>query len=313
MGTSGLKTIFMGTPTFAIPTLKALIESPHTVQSVVTQPDRPAGRGRKIRPSPVKSLSLEHRIPLLQPPRIDDSFVNSVKRSRPDVIVVVAFGQKLPGSLLAVPLFGCINLHASLLPRYRGSAPINWALISGEEKTGVTTMIMDEGIDTGDILLQEETLIRSDDNALTLHDRLSQIGATALMKTLERLRQGTMRPIPQDASLATYAPRLKKEDGRIDWAQEANEIFNRIRGLTPWPGVFTMLEGKTLRILAAKVLDEGREKPPGTIYRISDKGISVATGRKSLLISELHPQDRKPMKASEFIRGHRVKEGTRFT
>jgi methionyl-tRNA formyltransferase len=313
MGTSGFKTIFMGTPTFAIPTLKALIESPHTVQSVVTQPDRPAGRGRKIRPSPVKSLSLEHRIPLLQPPRIDDSFVDNVKRLRPDVIVVVAFGQKLPGSLLAVPPLGCINLHASLLPRYRGSAPINWALIGGEEKTGVTTMIMDEGIDTGDILLQEETLIRSDDNTLTLHDRLSQIGATALMKTLERLRQGTMRPIPQDDSLATYAPRLKKEDGRIDWAQEANEIFNRIRGLTPWPGTFTMLETKTIRILTAKVLDEGGEKPPGTIYRISDEGISVATGRKNLLISELHPQDRKPMKASEFIRGHRVKEGARFT
>jgi methionyl-tRNA formyltransferase len=312
MSNSGLKTVFMGTPAFAIPTLKALIQSRHTVRAVVTQPDRRAGRGRRIHSPPVKCESLKHDIPLFQPERIDLGVVERIGQLCPDVVVVAAFGQRLPQPLLKVPPLGCINVHASLLPKYRGPSPINWALIRGEEKTGVTTMMMDEGIDTGDILLQEETTIQADDDALTIHDRLSRMGATCLVETLERLREAAIEPIPQDPSQATHAPLLKKEDGRIDWSQKAVDIFNRVRGLTPWPGAFTSLEGKTIKILRARVLEDENGDSPGRIWAVHDNGIAVATGERSLLVLDVQPQDRRKMNASEFIRGRRIGKDTYF-
>ncbi|MEI8355643.1 MAG: methionyl-tRNA formyltransferase, partial [Deltaproteobacteria bacterium] len=244
-----LRIIFMGTPEFACPTLQRLIDRDEEVIAVVTQPDRPKGRGQKMVPPPVKELAGKHGIPTLQPVKVRaPEFIEVIKGMNPDLIVVVAFGQILPKTLLEIPLLGCINVHASLLPRYRGAAPLNWCIINGEAETGVTTMLMDAGLDTGAMLLKKTTPIDPDENSQSLHDRLSLVGAEILSETINMLVTGKLAPEQQDDALTCYAPMLKKEDGLINWNKDALTIKNMVRGMSPWPGAFTWLEGKMVKI-----------------------------------------------------------------
>ncbi|MBI5892244.1 MAG: methionyl-tRNA formyltransferase [Deltaproteobacteria bacterium] len=298
----------MGTPDFAAPSLKLLIESPYEVCAVATQPDKPKGRGMVLTPPPVRVLALAHNIPVFQPERLNSDFAAKLKEIAPDMIVVAAYGKILPKSVLEIPKYGCINVHASLLPKYRGAAPINWAIINGEKETGITTMLMDEGMDTGKMLLKESVKISNDDTAGTLHDKLKEVGANLLIKTLDALRNGTIAPIEQDDSLATYAPMIKKEDGRIDWTLKAEEIKNLIRGLNPLPCAYTRWEGKQIKIFKAEV-EAGVKEEPGTIINISTEGIFVAAGRGTLLITELQMENKNRMSASEFIKGYRIVKG----
>lgn len=307
-----LRIVFMGTPEFAVPSLKALIESGEDVVAVVTQPDKPRGRGKKLTPPPVREAALKHNIPVFQPEKIkDETFITAIRNFSPDVIAVVAYGKILPKAILDIPTKGCINVHTSILPKYRGAAPINWAIINGEKETGITTMLLDEGMDTGDMLLTEKVEIRDDDTASSLHDRLKYIGADLLIKTIKGIKSETIRPIPQDDSQATYAPMLKKEDGRIDWTMKAEEIKNLIRGFNPWPGAYTRWDGKQIKIFKAEVEAGGKEEP-GTVINISTEGIFVATGKGILLIKELQPENKNRMTASEFIKGYRIVKGQIF-
>jgi len=305
--------IFMGTPEFAVPSLAMLSASDNNLVGIVTQPDRPKGRGKHLHAPPVKQLALQHGLPLVQPEKIkEENFIQWVKTINPDLMVVVAFGQILPPKLLRIPSYGCINLHASLLPNYRGAAPINWALINGETRTGVTTILMNEWMDAGDILLQRETDIALEDDALTLSHHLSILGAKLLFETISQLKRGMLHPLPQDHSKASYAPLLKKEDGHIDWKKEAKIIHHQIRGTFPWPGGFTTWENKFLKILKSKVIDEETKEQPGTVSQVSLEGIKVATGKGYLVLTELQLQDRKKMSAAEFIRGHHLEKGMKL-
>ena len=306
--------IFMGTPDFAIPSLTMLIASDNTMLGVVTQPDRPRGRSMTSQPPPVKRLAVQHGLPVLQPEKVkEDNFIQWLRSQNPDLIVVVAFGQLLPPKVLNIPSSGCINLHASLLPDYRGAAPINWALMNGEKTTGVTTIRMNEWMDAGDVFLQREATIEQDDDALTLSQRLSTLGAKLLLETIHQLKRGILTPMPQNHSQASYAPALKKEDGRIDWGNNAWSIHNRIRGTLPWPGAFTNLENKRLKIFKSEVVECTSKDSPGTISHISKDGIKVATGKGCLLITDIQLQDRKRMNVAEFIRGHPLPIGTMLT
>ena len=258
--------IFMGTPDFAVPSLKKLLKNNERVTAVFTQPDRPKGRGQRMAYSPVKETALAHGLPLVQPKSLKDPVVQeSLSACRPDLLIVVAYGLVLPQAVLDLPTWGAINVHASLLPKYRGAAPIQWALISGEKETGVTTMRLDAGLDTGDLLLQEMTPIAATDTAQTLHDRLADLGADLLVKTLGSLRAGTLQARPQDPEQASYAPPLNKSQGEIDWRLPAPELDFLIRGLTPWPRTFTFLQGKRLIIHRAQPLEGGASGEPGTI------------------------------------------------
>ncbi|MDP2681405.1 MAG: methionyl-tRNA formyltransferase [Deltaproteobacteria bacterium] len=302
----------MGTPEFAVPSLRALIEVGENVVAIVTQPDKPRGRGKKLTPPPVREAALKHNIPVFQPEKIkDEPFITAISNFSPDVIAVVAYGKILPKAILDIPPKGCINVHASILPKYRGAAPINWAIINGEKETGITTMLLDEGMDTGDMLLTEKVEIRDDDTTSSLHDRLKYIGADLLIKTIKDIKSETIRPIPQDDSQATYAPMLKKEDGRIDWTMKAEEIKNLIRGLNPWPGAYTRWDGKQIKIFKAEV-EAGVKEEPGTVINISTEGIFAATGKGILLIKELQPENKNRMTASEFIKGYRIVKGQIF-
>lgn len=308
---AGLRIIFMGTPEFACPTLKKLIERGEEVIAAVTQPDRPKGRGQKLLPPPVKVLAEEHGIPVLQPVKVRaPEAIGQIRALNPDLIVVVAFGQILPQSLLDIPRHGCINIHASLLPRYRGAAPLNWCLINGETETGITTMQMDAGLDTGDMLVKRAIPIDPDEDAQSLHDRLSQLGGETIDETLDLLQAGKLVREKQDDSLTCYAPMLKKEDGLIDWTREAARIKNQVRGLTPWPGAYTLLEGKTLKI--GRVSVEEESGAPGEILRAGKDGIVVACGAGSLRIGELQLEGRKRLGAAEFLAGCRLEPGTRL-
>jgi methionyl-tRNA formyltransferase len=306
--------LFMGTPRFALPSLQIIIERAETVIGVVTQPDRPSGRGQKVVMPPVKELAKRHNLPFYQPLKIrEQHFIQQVQALSPDLIVVVAFGQILPRALLDIPPHGCINVHASLLPAYRGAAPINWALINGETVTGVTIIILDEGMDTGDILLQQPVAILPDDTSATLHDRLAENGAVLLGEALDELRSNGWKRIPQDHTQATYAPLMKKEDGRIDWSQSAREIHNQVRGMNPWPGCFTFFRGKLLKIYHTGVLEKNEGAAPGKITSVGDDGIEIATGNGALLIQELQIEGKKKMPAAEFIKGHGIRAGEEFT
>ncbi|MBW1853164.1 MAG: methionyl-tRNA formyltransferase [Deltaproteobacteria bacterium] len=301
----------MGTPEFAIPSLAMLAASDNNILGVVTQPDRPRGRGKKLHPPPIKTLAQQHGLSVIQPVGVkEENFIKSLKGQNPDLIVVVAFGQILPPKILRIPHHGCINLHASLLPAHRGAAPINWALIKGEETTGVTTIFMNEWMDTGDILLKKEIEIEKTDDALSLSHRLSTLGAKLLLETIRQLKKGDLSSTPQDHSKASYAPALKKEDGNIEWKMEAQAIHNQIRGTVPWPGTATNLDNKLLKILKSKVIEEENQEPPGKISQVSPEGIKVATGKSYLLLTEVQLQDRKRMKAAEFVRGHPIPIGT---
>ena len=304
----------MGTPDFAIPSLSMLIASDNNILGVVTQPDRPRGRSKKLQPPPVKTLALQHGLPLLQPEKVkEDNFIQWLKSQNPDLIVVVAFGQILPPKILNIPSFGCINLHASLLPDYRGAAPINWALMNGEEKTGVTTILMNEWMDAGDVFLQRETTIGQEDDAVTLSQRLSTLGAKLLLETISQLKKGILIPMPQNHSKASYAPALKKKNGKIDWGNDARSIHNQIRGTLPWPGAFTNLENKRLKIFKSEVVESTSQNSPGNISQVNTEGIKVATGKGYLLLTDIQLQDRKRLSVKEFIRGHPIPIGTMLT
>jgi methionyl-tRNA formyltransferase len=305
-----LKIIFLGTPEFACPTLQALVESSHQVIGVVTQPDRPKGRGQKLTPPPVKALASSKNLPIFQPEKIrDPAMIQACQGLKPDIIIVVAYGQILPQSLLSIPLRGCVNLHGSLLPKYRGAAPIARAILAGEARTGVTTMLMDAGMDTGPILLTEEEPITQGDTSGILHDRLAQIGARLVLKTLEGLGKGTITPRPQDHSQATYAPKILKDEGKIDWQVPAAKLLNLLRAFDPWPGAFTYWQGAMLKLFRPSVVEENTRETPGTIVRASADGLAIATLRGTLVVSELQAENRSRMKVKNFLQGHPLTSG----
>ena len=299
--------VFMGTPEFALPTLEKIYNSSHSILSVITQPDRPKGRGQKQVDSPIKKFALENNLPLLQPATVNTKeFIASILENRPDYIIVVAFGQILSETLLKVPKQFCINLHSSLLPKYRGAAPINRAILNGETHSGVTTMIMDKGMDTGDILLVDETPIEQNDDAQSLHDKLSEQGGKLVLETLSRLQKNDLLPTPQNSDLASYAPKLKKEESLIDWKIDAESIFNKIRGLSPWPGTHTLYNGKRLAILKGEIVLGESSDHPGHVERITDTGIEVGTGKNRLKITELKLEGKKAMPVKSFLSGYKI-------
>ncbi len=299
--------VFMGTPEFALPTLKKIHNSSHCILSVITQPDRPKGRGQKQVDSPIKKFALENNLSVLQPATVNtQEFIASLLENRPDYIIVAAFGQILSEALLKVPKQFCINLHSSLLPKYRGAAPINRAILNGDTRSGVTTMIMDKGMDTGDILLVDETPIKKNDDAQSLHDKLSEQGGELVLETLSRLQKNDLLPTSQNPDLASYAPKLKKEESLIDWEMDAENIFNKIRGLSPWPGTHTLYNGKRLAILKGEIVQGESSDRPGHVARITDSGIEVGTGRNRLKITELKPEGKKAMPVKSFLSGYKI-------
>lgn len=305
-----MKLVFMGTPQFAVPALLALRQAGHKIVGVITRVDKPAGRGRALAQPAVKQAALDARLMVYQPHRVRDAeFMELLRSLAPDAIVVAAYGQILPREILDLPRFGCINIHASLLPRYRGAAPIQWAVINGEAETGITIMKMDEGMDTGDILMQEVVPILSSDTAASLMERLSALGASLIVKALPLIEAGYLKPIKQDHSKATYAPMLKKEDGLLDWSLPAQAIHNRVRGLLPWPVAFSYLDGKMIKILETEVIP-GTARP-GVISTTRDS-ILVGTGEGLLRIKRLQVEGKNPVTAAEFLRGRRQLAGSRF-
>ncbi|HUZ46528.1 MAG TPA: methionyl-tRNA formyltransferase [Terriglobia bacterium] len=304
--------IFCGTPQFAVPTLEKLIAGQWAPQLVVTNPDEPRGRGHKVQPSPVKEAAQRHGIEVYQPAKLKGPEVQAfLSKYRPDAIVVVAYGHLIPQWMIDLPRLGCINLHGSILPKYRGAAPLAWAIIRGEKETGVTTMKIDAGMDTGDMLLVRREPILDDDTTESLGQRLSVMGADLMLETLRKLERGEIIPQPQDSTLATLAPRLKKSDGRIDWTQPAADLALRVRGLAPWPGSYTTFRGKNLHIWRAQATaaPAGAELAPGTA--VTDGGkLAVAAGAGTLLVlEEVQAEGRKRISARDFMNGARVDPG----
>ncbi|HEY3473369.1 MAG TPA: methionyl-tRNA formyltransferase [Anaerolineales bacterium] len=309
-----MRIVFMGTPEFAVPSLEALLKTNDQVVGIVTQPDRPKGRGQVLTPSPVKLIAQRERIPLLQPTKMKDvDFLATLSSWKPDHIAVAAFGRILPPAILSLPPLGCINVHGSLLPKYRGAGPIQWALINGETETGITTMLMDEGMDTGAVLLQETMMINPNDTTGSLSVRLAELGGRLLVKTLAQLRAGTLIPRAQDHSQATLAPLLKKEDGIIDWTMPATVIANRIRGLDPWPGAHTVAETERWTIYGAVALDEPARGAPGEVTAVHKDAIHVATGRGVLAIYEVQAAGGRRMPVSQYLTGHSIRVGMRLS
>lgn len=306
-----MKVVFMGTPDIAVEVLNGLICSKkHEIVEVVTQPDRPRGRSGKPAFSPVKEVAIKENIPVFQPEKIKlaDS-VEHLKSLDFDVIVVVAFGQILSKEILDMPKYGCINVHASLLPRWRGAGPIQWAILAGDEKTGVTTMQMDVGLDTGDMLLKQEIAIEPDETGGSLFDKMAKVGSSLLLETLDRVEEGTISPEPQKDEDSTYAKMLTKDMGNLDFTKSAKEVDCYIRGLNPWPSAFTHYEGKTLKLWRAKVADDIEGLKPGQIGRITKDTFSIQTGEGSLVIYELQMEGKKRMSTADFLRGVSMKEG----
>jgi methionyl-tRNA formyltransferase len=307
-----LNLVFCGTPRFAVPTLDKLVAAGFAVSLVVTQPDRPRGRGLEVASSPVKSRALELRLPIGQPEKIKNNpeFQSQLTALHPDAIIVVGYGRMIPQWMLDLPRYGNINLHASLLPKYRGAAPIQWAIARGESITGVTTMRIDSGLDTGDILLQKEIPIAPEDSAETLAPRLAALGAGLTIETLHGLQAEKIQPRPQDNAQATLAPVLKKEDGRIDFQRSAEEICNRLRGFQPWPGAFTTFRGKNLQVCAAKPAKA--EIAAGELVLQSDRLLAGSGNRTALELLELQPEGKKRMPARDFIHGYRPTTGEKL-
>jgi methionyl-tRNA formyltransferase len=308
-----LRIIFMGTAELACASLAALTrEQDFRVVAVVTQPDRPSGRALKLQPSPVKEVALKAGLPVLQPAKArDESFIGELRELTPDLIVVVAYGQILPKAILDLPRFGCLNVHTSLLPKHRGAAPIQWAILEGDAATGVTIMQMDAGLDTGPILSQQTTPIQTEDNSQTLHDRLAQIGANLLVQTIRDFVAGKISAHPQPAEGASYARKITKEDGLLDWSQPARVLWNRIRAFTPWPAAFTHLQVNDrkllLKIWRGEVVENSGE--PGTVLRADKSGIVVACGTDALRVLELQPESSRRMSVADFLAGHHLKSG----
>ena len=315
---SPLRIVFFGTAELACASLSALVESPgFSVAAVVTQPDRPKGRDLHPQSSPVKVLAAGTPLPVLQPERVrHEKFVQTLGELQPDLIVVAAYGQILPGALLELPRFGCLNVHASLLPKYRGAAPIQWAILNDELETGVTIMKMDEGLDTGDLLASQSTHVTPADNAETLHDRLAMIGAGLLVKTVPEYVTGEIVPRKQPQTGASYARKITKEDGRLDWTQPARSLWNRVRALVPWPGTYTFLSAEPkaslLKIWQAEVADR-TSGSPGEVLESSRSGIVVACGQQALRIVVLQREGGRRMSAQEFLAGHPLSAGQILT
>ncbi len=305
-----MRIVFFSTPAFAIPSLDALLRSGEEVVGVVTQADKRKGRDRIPSPPPVKEFASNSGLKVLQPANIKDPvFINELAVIEPEIIAVVAYGKILPLQILKLPPFGCVNVHASLLPKYRGAAPIQWAIINGERKTGITTMLMDEGLDRGDIFLQEETEIADEDNTETLSKKLSEMGASLLIKTIKGIKDGSIKPIPQ-AGTPSFAPPLRKEDGRIGWSKSAKEIFDFVRGMYPWPCAYCYLNRERIKIIKVKVL-EGSGMPSRVEKAIKGELI-VGTGKGLISVIELQPEGSRLMSATAFLQGRRVAEGSFF-
>lgn len=309
-----MRLIFMGTPAFAVPSLTRLLQAGHEVALVVTQPDRPAGRGKSLRTPAVKQAAEAAGLSVIQPVKIRDAdVVTRLRRARPEVLVVVAFGQLLPRTILDIPTKGCLNVHASLLPKYRGAAPIPWALIRGETVTGVTIMEIVEEMDAGPILLQRKIPITAEDTAGTLEDRLALLGAEALIETLRAVERGEVMKSPQNEAEATYAPKLPPDIGRLEWSRSAGDLWNLIRGLAPHPGAHTFYRGRLVRVLGAQPLPGEHPTRVGTIVGVRKGiGVEVATGQGTLLLTQLQPEGRRVMTAEEFCRGYRAEVGSGF-
>ena len=305
--------MFMGTPEFAVPALKALANSDHEVAAVVTQPDRPKGRGRKLTPPPVKNLALELGYPVVQPQNYDDPvFTDAVLKYAPDWFIVIAFGHILKQRHLDMPRLGALNVHASLLPRHRGPAPIQWSIIQGDCETGVTTMLMDEGLDTGDMLLKAHTAISPSDTSASLHDRLALMGGDLLLETLDGLAAERIEPEPQDHTTATYAPMLSKADGRILWSQTSRQIDALIRGVTPWPGAHTFLGDQRLKIFRVSPARASHPTDPGTVLPGFQNELRVATGDGAVTIDEIQGPGGRRMPTADFLKGRAIPPGARL-
>ena len=298
--------IFMGTPDFAVPCLDKLHQN-YNVTAVITQPDRPKGRGQHLAKSPVKVYAEEHNLPVYQPEKIKTAeFTEKLRQMQPDLIIVVAFGQILSQEILDIPKFGCINVHASLLPRWRGAAPIHWSIIGGDTETGVTTMYMDAGLDTGDMILKAKTVITPEMTTAQLHDALMMQGADLLIETIQFIENGTVSREKQDDSLSCYAKMLNNDNCRIDWKKSAQEVHNLVRGLNSWPIAYTTLNGKKFKIWQTKIVDaDTTGKTPGQIIDLTKKGIIVATGNGAIELLQIQPPNKAKMPASSYINGHR--------
>lgn len=306
-----MRVLFMGTPDIAKGCLQKLIDEKYDIIGVVTQPDKPQNRGKKLGMPPVKELALKYDIPVYQPIKArDEEFVATLKELNPDIIVVVAFGQILPKSILDIPKFGCINVHVSLLPKYRGAAPINWVIINGEEKTGVTTMYMDEGLDTGDMILIEEFDLDDEITAGELHDKMKDRGAEVLIETLKQIEKGTAPRIPQNHEEFTYAPMMNKSLGEVNWSKSAREIHNLVRGVNPWPSAYTTYEGSTMKVWKTEVLNETSDKEPGTILKVDKDGIRISTKDNVVLVKEIQMPGKKRVLVSEYIKGNNINTNT---
>lgn len=308
-----MRVVFMGTPEFAVPTLQTLIEH-HEVVAVVTQPDKQKGRGKNIQFSPVKEKALEYEIPIYQPVKVrnDEEFINTLKELAPEIIVVAAFGQILPETVLNLPKYGCINVHASLLPKYRGAGPIQWSIINGETETGITIMYMEKGLDTGDMLGKVVVPIEKEETGESLHDKLSVAGNDCLLTVMEQIKNGTAKPEKQDDSLSCYAPMLDKAMGHIDWEKSAKELERLIRGLYPWPSAYTTFAGKTLKIFGADIVEKESEKPVGTIVEVTKDRIVVQTGNGCLSLKEVQLEGKKRMEVKSFLLGYDMQVGQQF-
>ena len=307
-----MKIVFMGTPDFAVPTLEALYQSRHEVAAVVTQPDKPKGRGKAMAMPPVKEKALEYGIPVYQPVRVrkDEAFFEELTKIQPDVIVVIAFGQILPERILNLPKYGCINIHASLLPKYRGAAPIQWAVINGDEITGVTIMRMDVGLDTGDIIAKKQVRIAEDETGGSLFDKLAAVGAELCVETMQMLENKTATFTPQDNEASTHTKMISKELGDIDWKKPAVEIERLIRGLNPWPSAYTHLDNKAFKIWKARVVETDGAYAPGCICKVGKNTMVVQTGEGGLELLEVQLAGKKRMDAGSFLRGYPVAEGS---
>jgi methionyl-tRNA formyltransferase len=303
-----MKLVFMGTPEFAVPSLRALVEAGHEVTAVFTQPDKPKNRGMKLQPTPVKEYALTENIPVYQPKTLRDGQALAILRQlMPELIVVAAYGKILPVDILELPRLGCVNVHSSLLPKYRGAAPINWAILNGESESGVTIMYMAEGLDTGDIIAQRATPIALDDTASTLHDRLAEMGAGLLTEVVAQLESGTATRTVQDDSLSCYAPMLSKELSVMDWTRSARQLHDQVRGLIPWPSAVTELDGVRCKVWATTLTGETTGKAPGTVVQADKKGLKLSCGDGTVLqIDELQPDGKKRMAATAFLLGHPI-------
>lgn len=311
----GLNIVFMGTPDFAVPSLTALVKAGYEISGVFTQPDRPKGRGQKVIYTPVKEAALSLGLKVFQPEKIrNEDNITKLKELAPDLIVVAAYGQILPKRVLQIPPLGCINVHASLLPKYRGAAPIHWCIIKGETATGITTMLMDEGLDTGDMLLAKKLEIDEEITCGQLHDIMADCGARLLIETIELWKEGKLKPASQHNMDSCYAPLLTKKDEMIDWTDTSENIHNKIRGLHPWPGAYTIYMGNPLKLRGSKVYDKKNSGNPGTVSEIiKGQGFVVQTGKGRILITAVQPMGKKIMSSESFINGYQLKEGYMFS